>query len=978
MEKDQKKKKNRSLFLNLIPGFFVLGAMVVMVFFKDQLFMKARYDLHTASAASFSKDGKTVLIDDSRSSIKILDEKMRLIKEYKGESENSFYYADWALYADGILYVADTKYDENNNNIETKRLLTITDKKVNVYFEKRNDLTDVDSSNEIFDIQVKNGNIYFLISVDYGLESYVINKNVPWPKLLNRYYVGDKINDAGIDLDSGAVAIAVKRGYLRVYDPESGKWNNLEVYNDHIMPNRVAIKGEYLYFSELYENKIYSMNLKNSYGVKTLVAADEKPVFIETDESGKKLIAVGASGFYILEGGKENYISSIKYAGFFKTLLLWLVAVTGILCIFFYLRIIFKSTKKALNSENSIRIIIVVSAVIAVAFFVAYSLMSEHFDKEQATLIDSIKLYADILGGRTDAALISENFDEHFYGSSAYKALREPLDEMTKKARVEGKNYEYAIYTVSKGKINYVLNSSDDVMCGEPLGNREKDYFLRCYATGSIYALSTKTTLGTFLNIIEPIYENGKVAALLEVSLDMSLINKERQRAVFNTVFNVFCTTAVVMMLILEGVFLLSFMEKRQKLSGEERSDITNITPLRTLIFFTNAADSIQDAFVALLCEKVYMGGLPIPNSVAIALPLSAQLLCLALFSSFMGTVGEKHGPARVMGFGLLVQGAGCLTCLLTGNYAGILLGKMMIGAGMGTVYVNCYAIAAKGKSEESSAAAFTEISAGSLSGVTIGAGLSSVFLSLGGWRLVYGVGAILLLIAFAVAFSVREKKVEVVETKTLETTKQEKKSGIREFMGSAPVTFYFFLILLPFMMSLAYREYYLPLRAGEYNVSEVNISRFYLICGLIFLYLGPALTRFIIKHIGLFGGICLAVFLMAEALLLNVIMPTVIMAFFGMVLLSLATSFCYGCMYTFFGALPASSKFGEARAMEVYTVFESVGSTAGPVAYGFLLSLGSGLGLSIFGIGMLAFMGGYTLILKKSKNRQSIEGMKG
>ncbi|MBP5304448.1 MAG: MFS transporter, partial [Lachnospiraceae bacterium] len=676
--------------------------------------------------------------------------------------------------------------------------------------------------------------------------------------------------------------------------------------------------------------------------------------------------------------GKESFVSSIRYSGFYKTLLLWAVAAAGILSVLFYIRIIFKSAKNALKSENAIRIIIVVAAVIAVAFFVAYSLMSENFGKEEETLIDSLKLYADILGGRTDASLISEDLDAHFYGSSAYKDLREPLDEMTKKAGLEGKNYEYALYTVSKGKINYVLNSRDDVMCSESLGNREKDYFLRCYATGSIYALSTKTTLGTFLNIIEPIYDNGKVAALLEVSLDMSLINKERQRAVFNTVFNVFCTTAVVMMLILEGVFLLSFMEKRQKLKVEERSDITNITPLRTLIFFTNAADSIQDAFVALLCEKVYMGGLPIPNSVAIALPLSAQLLCLALFSSFMGTAGEKHGPAKVMGMGLLVQAAGCLTCIITGNYAGILIGKMMIGAGMGTVYVNCYAIAAKGKTEESSAAAFTEISAGSLSGVTIGAGLSSVFLSLGGWRLVYGVGAILLFIAFMVAFSVREKKVEAFATEVSVTTKQAKKSGIREFMGSAPVTFYFILILLPFMMSLAYREYYLPLKAGEYSVSEVNISRFYLICGLVFLYLGPALTRFIIKHIGLFGGICLAVFFMAEALLLNVIMPTVVMAFFGMVLLSLATSFCYGCMYTFFGALPASSKFGEARSMEVYTVFESMGSTVGPVAYGFLLSLGSGLGLSIFGIGMLAFMGGYALILNKSKSRQSLDGMKG
>ncbi|MBR6396138.1 MAG: MFS transporter [Lachnospiraceae bacterium] len=964
------KKINRSLILNLMPGFVLLAAMIVIIFYKDKLFMKARYDLHTASGFSFGEDGNMVLIDEGRSSIKILDKKMRMIREYKGESENSFYYADHALLKDGVLYVADTRYDEKDKNIETKRLLTLNGNKVDVLFEKRNDLSDIDNRNEILDIQVKDGDIFFLISVDYGLESYVIKKDLPWPELISRYYTGDRINDAAYDLESGTVAIAVKRGYIRIYDPEKGKWDRLETFKDHIMPNRIALRNNNLYFSELYENKVFSVDLSAKDTINEVIKVEGKPLYLETDTNGERLAAGSTDGFYLYTDGTKNFFSSIRYAGYYKTLMLWGIIILAAFCFVFYLRVVLKNTKRVFSNENAIRIVIVVFAVYAVAFFVAYSLMSELFSREEETLVDNMKLYADLLAGQTDAELIGDDLDEHFYGTSAYKALRMPLDEMTKKAHAEGKNYEYALFAVSGDEIFYVLNSNDDVMCKEAPEEGLSARFLSAGKSGNTYAISRKTSLGSYISIIEPVYTNGKIKAMLEVSLDMSLRNKEKRASVFNTVFNVFCTTAVVMMLILEGVFLLSFLEKRQKLSEKELGDVTNITPLRTLIFFTNAADSIQDAFVALLCEKVYMGGLPVPNSVAIALPLSAQLLMLALFSSFMGTVGEKHGPSRVMGIGLLVQGAGCITCMLTGNYLGILIGKMMIGAGMGTVYVNCYAVAAKGKTEESSAAAFTEISAGSLSGVTIGAGLSSVFLSIGGWRLVYAVGAILLFVAFLVAYSVREKNV-AKDVAVKEQVKEREKSGIKEFIGSAPVTCYFFLILLPFMMSLAYREYYLPLKAGEYNVSEVNISRFYLLCGLVFLYLGPALTRFVIKHLGLFRGICLATFLMAEALLLNVIRPTVVMAFFGMVLLSLVTSFSYGCMYTFFGSLPASVKFGEARSMEVYTVFESIGSTAGPVVYGFLLSLGPALGLSIFGIGMIAFTGGYSLILRLNKKRE-------
>ena len=430
-----------------------------------------------------------------------------------------------------------------------------------------------------------------------------------------------------------------------------------------------------------------------------------------------------------------SYTQGVRYRYFAVTVLLRILLGLAGLCVLWTLFLLSRRLGRFLKNENSIRVVIVVSAVVIVSCFVAYSLMDELFSREEETLIDNMKLFAELMAEQTDAQAISRMEGEGFYGTSAYKTLRQPLDVMTAQAFLEGKYYRYTIYTVDERNVRFVCNYDDDVMCWEPYDIQDDTYYRKAVETGNSYAISSRDAEGTWISLLTPIRDGGGgIVALLEVRMDMSLRNREKHTAIWSTVFNVFCTTAVVMMLILEGVLLLSFVEKRQRLTIAERSDPTCMIPLRTMSFFTNTADAMQDAFVAILCAELYKGQLPIPDSVAVALPLSAQLLMLALFSGFMGSVGEKYGMAKVMGGGLFVQGIGCLTCVLTGSYFGVLIGKVLIGAGMGTVYVNCYAIAAKGTTEESSARAFTDVSAGSLSGVTIGAGLSSVFLAIGGW----------------------------------------------------------------------------------------------------------------------------------------------------------------------------------------------------------------------------------------------------
>jgi MFS family permease len=95
----------------------------------------------------------------------------------------------------------------------------------------------------------------------------------------------------------------------------------------------------------------------------------------------------------------------------------------------------------------------------------------------------------------------------------------------------------------------------------------------------------------------------------------------------------------------------------------------------------------------------------------------------------------------------------------------------------------------------------------------------------------------------------------------------------------------------------------------------------------------------------------------MGVEMLLFVIWPNIVSVIAGVVILSVVISFAYTCQYSYFEQTPESSAYGEGRAMGVYSVFESLGQTVGPIAYGVLLTFGYQNGITIFCLGMFALL---------------------
>ena len=169
-------------------------------------------------------------------------------------------------------------------------------------------------------------------------------------------------------------------------------------------------------------------------------------------------------------------------------------------------------------------------------------------------------------------------------------------------------------------------------------------------------------------------------------------------------------------------------------------------------------------------------------------------------------------------------------------------------------------------------------------------------------------------------------------------------------------------------MVSLSYREVFFPLFAQEHGFGEVRVAQTYLLCGLLVLYIGPVLSGWLLKRIGAFWSVLLASVAMGANMLVFVLLPNLGSVLAGVVILSVIISFAYTCQYTFFGQLPECEGYGEGRAMGIYSVVESMGQTAGPLAYGSLLSLGYRRGIGAAGVGMLALSAGFAFAIWRAR----------
>ncbi len=894
------------------------------------------------------KNGNLYLIDKAKKKIVIADSEADYIGELNGGSlTDAFYYASLVCDdADGNIYVADVVYSGRGTQLGAERILKFDaeGKYVDVLFEQTYEEAEAPFQyGNIVELKETDGELQFLLLRDGAIDQYTLSVSGGNPDVV-RWDTDYDFSDVAYDSVQNRMIITTRQGDMLALDKD-GKEEVLFQGSGTEIPWNVTVDNYgQIYFTELTSGGVYEWQAS---GVQELVKSDYSYYTVQLDDA-ERLVTTDYSGICIYENGESEYLDRFGIRNLPYRYMVWVLAVAGVIyLLYLMIKLLIYLIRKADKPEQVIRITMILAASILCSVTIIAMLWDSMSKNQKDTMLQELTLFATMMAEEIDGDKVCRISQADDYKSDLYNEIKEPLDQMINTGYEVGTYYYYILYFNDGVSFDACMDYEETMTIKYPAYEWGDNIYTECIVDREMkQSPGEASAYGTWTFVLEPIMDTeGNAVALLEVGTNMDEIERQQRELFVQVLFTTGTAVIVIIMLLMEILFLLG----DRKAAKEDPANLTQYAPVRMTIFLLYLADSLQDAFIVQLCYRLYDDSLPISKGIACSLPISAELFMAAVFSLVAGRIVSKTGTKRNLVMGTIFCMTGFLLCGVWSSYYMLLIGKILVGTGMGIVYVATNTLAAKGRSEEECGKAFAGISAGVLSGITVGDGLGSIILSFASYRVVYIVGGIIMLVALLLMLRSRDMRSSV----------EKERSAIRfpKFLLNWRVLPFFLLLLLPFMIMLSYREYFFPLFAEENGMNEVAIGRLFLICGLIVIYIGPVLGEFLIHRLGSRRSVILASSMMFANVVIFMIYPTFASAVIGVIILSINISFAYTCQYAYFVSLPECDGYGEGNAMGIYSMIENVGQTAGPLIFGAAMVLGYRIGIIIVGVGFGALL---------------------
>lgn len=942
----------KKLALILGAACLLLAALcwVFRPLFTDAPFSTA-YAFDGPSGVFPGESGRLYIIDQGKKTVLITDGQGKLLRSIDcgtdGDSEP--YYASLvAEGADGSIYVADTRYAGQGTRISQERIFRYDADGENgtciylIDYEAIEQEAPLQYGN-ILSLREENGALVFTRKTDNGLA--VCQLDLASGRLQSAGYdlPGQYISDA--DAEPGTLRPIFTNRLGQVCTVTDGA---TEVLLDEGRTSWMLCAEEgRIYYSDIAANAVLCYDLETGREEIVLEAPD---ILYGVQTAGGRLYTTDYMGYYMLEDGEASYVDALTYSQPLLRCALWAALFLGGLLAVAVAYLLLAPALHRPKSELFQRMAIVLGVSLCMGCLVGYITITQMVSNQKATVMEQLNLFCDILVENTDTEALANIDSLADYKGADFNQVKEPLDALTRMGYENGMYYYYAIYSTDGEVIYTIMDFEETLPARYPVYAYGEEGYTEVLAEGeSVEFGGDVSSYGSWAFVLKPIRDAaGTPIAIMEVGTNLDDLDSQIQELVKEVALTILSMAVVLLMIIVEIIFYAEHRERKRK--NLALPGLAAQFPLRLLIFLAYLVDCMQDAFVSILANQLYTPILGIPQSVGAALPLSAQVFAAAVMAFLGGGLSRKAGVKKTLVGGFLLEITGCLLCGAGGTYFSLLGGKAVIGMGLGLIIVSLNAIAARGEDEAESAKAFTDISAGTLAGVTAGAGVGSIILSFGHYSMVYFAGAAILLIGLVLSFSGRDYKEAAV-------AKVKEEVGFFRFLFNRQVITFLLLMLLPFLMGLSFREYFFPIYAAELGMSETMIGRLYLICGLLVIYAGPQLTGKLIARLGGKWTVALASGLIIAAPLLYAAIPTLATTIVGVLLLSVAISFGYAAQSTYYSELPSVEHYGGGRAMGIYSLFENIGQTLGPMIYGLAMMLGYRSGLGLIGGAMLALL---------------------
>jgi predicted MFS family arabinose efflux permease len=172
-------------------------------------------------------------------------------------------------------------------------------------------------------------------------------------------------------------------------------------------------------------------------------------------------------------------------------------------------------------------------------------------------------------------------------------------------------------------------------------------------------------------------------------------------------------------------------------------------------------------------------------------------------------------------------------------------------------------------------------------------------------------------------------------------------------------------LLVLPYMASMSFVSYFMPLYGTEQGLQESNIGQLMLLNGLFTILFGTSLCEYASHKVPVKGSVFCSLFLNAGAIYLFSLRMTVPMLVLTIGMLAVAGIFGMTNMQTYYAALyKEDGAVSPAAALSMYSVIENLGLALGPLVFSYIASAQSiSRGMQLFSLSAVGCLLGFMVL---------------
>jgi predicted MFS family arabinose efflux permease len=575
-----------------------------------------------------------------------------------------------------------------------------------------------------------------------------------------------------------------------------------------------------------------------------------------------------------------------------------------------------------------------------------------------------------LIASRIDTTILESLTSSAQIEDPEYQRLSSELKTLFAQLPFKGiRVYQY-IWVVRDGTVYAVYDTENFGGVLYPYAEYEDSYFQEVADTKQYVYTNDVSAAGSWLFACGPIFDDkGNVIAEIETGYSMSAVLEQTRNMIIQTVLIVIATTIAFLLIMIEFILIMNAY-RQNKLEWRENNPIS-FRPelLRAIVFFQFFAANLATALLPMYAANLYQPLFNLPKELVVTFPFTADVISVILSQLIVPSIFKKVGIKQIglIASVLFVIGNGL--CFTASNMVYLSLGYACIGFSGGSLVLVINAIISAQKNVEDVNSGFAHYNASYLAGANVGVVCGSIIAQFFPYRIVFLFATVFAAVLFIIYIvSTRSKYLRYFYDMTREDPalrdyskkkyakgRKEKKFTLLHFILSPLVFVTLLMVLLPYMASRSFTEYFLPIFGTDNGLGESNIGQLILLSGLFAILFGTSLCEYVGRRLPLKVIVILSLLLNAGAIYLFSLDVSIFMLIAAVVIIAIANIFALTNIQTYFATLYQDGKVSSMTALSIYSMVENAAMAIGPILFSYILVKNIAGGMKLFSAALLA-----------------------